>query len=55
MQVMIMMFKLGAIKGAVVGIMANAIANYVSFGELQPANIVVGLVVGAVLGYMFLN
>ena len=41
-----------AIKGAAIGATANAIANYITFNSLQPVNIVIGLVVGAIMGVL---
>ncbi len=41
----------GAMIGAIIGIISNAIANYITFGDIQPSNIVVGLVVGAIIGH----
>ena len=44
------MLKIRAIKGAAIGVGANVAANWLTFGSIQPWNVVVGLVVGAIMG-----
>jgi len=40
------------LRGMLIGVLANAIANYITFHSLQPMNIVIGLAAGAVLGLL---
>ena len=44
--------KLRAIKGAIIGAGANVAANWLTFGSIQPLNVVVGLAVGAIMGVL---
>ena len=41
------------IRGMAIGVLANGIANYATFHSIQPINIVIGLVAGGILGYLF--
>lgn len=45
----------GISKGAIIGVVSNLAANYISFGSWQIENVIIGLIVGAVLGKMFLR
>ena len=47
--------KYRALAGSGIAFASNAIANYATFGSLQPANIIVSMAVGAVMGYMLID
>ena len=40
------------IKGAAIGIIANMLSNQITFGSWQMENVFVGLIVGAIMGYI---
>jgi len=40
------------VRGMTIGLLANGIANYITFHSLQPVNIVIGLVVGGFIGFI---
>jgi len=44
------MLKIRAIKGAAIGVGANVAANWLTFGSIQPWNVVIGMFIGASLG-----
>jgi len=44
------MLRIRAIKGAIIGVGANVTANWLTFGSIQPVNVIVGLAVGGFLG-----
>lgn len=39
------------IKGAIIGLVANLLSNYLTFNSWQTENAIIGLAVGALLGY----
>ena len=44
------MLRIRAIKGAAIGVGANVAANWLTFGSIQPMNVFVGMLVGAIMG-----
>ena len=44
--------KVQMLKGAIIGVGANVAANWLTFGSIQPINVIVGLFVGAALGIL---
>lgn len=50
-----MLMKNGAIKGALIAVFANMISNYITFQSWQMENVIVGLIIGGLLGHIFLK
>ena len=41
----------GVLRGAIIGVVSGIAANLITFGEVQPVNIILGFIIGGALGF----